>query len=340
MSRSRAGKMERRGITTFNKEKFTTAIDFFLEAINLEPGNPRFHYNMSLALAKLGELRTAMRYLKQCMSLRKENPRAMRLLEYLLDLNDKRATAKIPPEELEWIGDLLEERSFFINHVDLYPQLDDFMNFLEHPMDITRYSPSPLTLKSKDLDGNNHPEIEIKNTRIGELYMLNMISRWGYRHLALINLDSLSREELLQYLANNYTGLPEDEKIAALIWCFGVGKQLYEDADYRDASEIFEFLVGLEPDRIAVLFQCANALRDSGELDLVTRSIMYYKRIITIHSSNPLAWQNLAVSYAIMGDFQRELFCLKKAAFHGSSGIDHGRIAYLETITASRDPFS
>jgi tetratricopeptide (TPR) repeat protein len=315
----------------FYHGEFNEAIDLFLESILASPSDPRMHFNLALALAKLGENLVALDVLKKGLDLDPHDKQALKLLAILYAIMKKGDKTAPGMQALAWIGRFVKDKDFLANYVDedsaspiVELIITSAMHYTYHP-------------KENCVGTRNNRDLTYTNTAQHDAYSGSIVM--CYAHLSLPCLAGNDSGDVMSYILDNYETLADDEKGTGLLWVFEQGRRRYEDADYREASRILEGLVAVEPTNLAILFYCGKALRDSGEMELVLHSIDYYKRILQLNYENALGWYDLSLSYAILGDLQKEMFCLQRAFDLGHSRQDYDRIAYLESITAPKDPF-
>ncbi|MHA1681417.1 MAG: hypothetical protein ACTSUE_10435 [Promethearchaeota archaeon] len=338
MSGENARELGQQAIKLFLEKEYESSLESFVRASTINCSDPIPYFNLSLALAKLGDLENALLFIEKGLEIDPYDRKALKLLAILFHIYKKQNPGEASMAEIRWIARYLDKKDFFMNYLEMYEAKSDYSHLLtDH---------APLNYNVKMWDSKNQVGIvaervhlEEMNVKVPDIYRQPTISSWGYRFLGLVEMTSFTNAELIEYLGKSYENLPESEKIIALIWIFNLGKKLYENADYKEASEILEFIATLEPSNIAVLIQCGNALRDSGEIELIKESLKYYKQIINEFYDHSLAWQQMAYSYAMLGDFQKELYCLIKTREIGNISIDHGRIAYLERIAYPVNPF-
>ncbi|MHA1791577.1 MAG: hypothetical protein ACTSVI_02965 [Promethearchaeota archaeon] len=331
-----AWELESKAINKFKSGDYRDALYLFIEATSIDCSDDKLYYNLSLALAKLGDVKNSLFFLRKALEINSHDKNFLKLLSFLINAYRKQNPDDKNFNNLDWVRQYLKLKELFVNYFDFLMQDGLYDRYSRNYLVYSHVFLSRREGKLPSPFGSSSFE---KNDFVDAIFYLSKVTIWGYRYLALRPLDSLSEIKLVDFLERNYRDLPENEKMKALIWAFSKGKKLYDNADYEEAGKIFEFLVKLEPINIAVLFQCGKTFRDSGVEPLVKKSIEYFKRILRIYYHNPLAWMDLAISYAILGDFQRELFCLKKAYESGHPHVDLGRVAYLEKITAPVDPF-
>ncbi len=315
----------------FNRGEFREAIDLFIQSIQTSPSEPRMHFNLALALAKLGENIVALDVLKKGLDLDPHDKLALKLLALLSDVVKKADRATLGMQTYSWIGRFLKDKDLLAN----YPDGGIAGSVVDAILASVAGSVYSSGRVGKGPGRKRDPAIA--NTAIIDAYRGSI--SMCYAHLSLPCLSGNAPDEVMDYVLGNYEGLIEDEKGTGLLWVFERGRRLYEDADYTEASRVLEGLVAAEPTNLAILFFCGKALRDSGEMDMVQRSIDYYKRILQLNYENALGWYDLSLSYAILGDFQKELFCLQRAFDLGHSKQDIDRITYLQGISSAVDPF-
>ncbi len=318
-------------IERFNQGGFPDAIELFLQSIQASPSDPHMHFNLALALAKLGENMVALDALKKGLDIDPHDKQALKLLAMLHNFiknNDKYIQN---PQTLSWIGRFLKSKDFLAN----YPDLVAASRVIEAIISSTTVF-HHFAGEFHGRQGQNRATAFANSMQLdypsGGIVMC-------YAHLSLPCLSGNAPDAVMQYILDGYESLAEGDKGTGLLWVFELGRRHYEDADYREAARVLEGLVAAEPTNLAILFYCAKALQDSGETELVQRSLEYYKRILQLNYDNALGWYDLSLSYAILGDFQKELFCLHRAFDLGHSRQDIERINYLQEITAPEDPF-
>ncbi|HME55287.1 MAG TPA: tetratricopeptide repeat protein [Candidatus Lokiarchaeia archaeon] len=328
-----AWQLENDAIDRFNAGEFDSAIELFYKTTSMAPENAQLHFNFALALAKLGETKVAMDIIKKGLEIEGHDKQALRLLSILYeDLKNSEQNIR-DITGIEWIGRFLKVKDLYLNYMDLDQGIIDM---------IVTSETEQLDLAELQLvDGKTYVEEAsepIMNDAIHEFLPLTLAP--CYKHISLPSLDVNKFNDVMDYIVSNYNDLLEIDRSFALIWMFGKGKNKYDEAEYEDAANIFEAMAVAEPTNIAILFYCSKTLRDSGDMDMAQRSIDYLKRIIQLNPENALAWYEVSLSYAIIGDLQKELFCLQRAFDLGHSKEDFDRIMYLESITAPVDPFS
>jgi len=335
LSGTNAWNYEAEAIDKFNTGAYAEAVDLFYKTIELSPQDSRAFFNFSLALAKLGETYAALDMLKKGLDLDQNDKQALKLLTILFEEIKDTAENLHEMIEIAWIGRFLKDK-------DLLANLIDSMNF-KPAIDIyfangTDFLHAEGTKRVVNAIVAGRPPIKIQNRDFPNSYMAPLLT-FCYKHISLPCLLEGAIEHIVKYIEEHYEELLESEKSVAIIWAFNQGKKKYDEAEYETAALIFEGLGIVEPTNLAILLYCGKALRDSGDMDLVNRSIDYYKRIIQLNEENALGWYDLSLSYAVLGDFRRELFCLRRAYDLGHSREDISRITYLESITAPEDPF-
>jgi tetratricopeptide (TPR) repeat protein len=332
MNATDAWQLETDAISKFNAGEYDVALELFFKTTMLAPENPQLHFNLALALAKLGETYPALAVLKKGLEIEDHDKQALRLLSILYAV--LKETHQNPREiiGIEWIGQFLTVKDLYLNYLDsTHRIIEDFLDEEAELAHVIAWpSAEQLFIDSKDL-GNN------KNEIVHELASRPLVA--CYKYISIPCLVEAEVKSTMKYVVANYVDLLEADRSVALIWLFGKGKNKYDEAEYEDAAGIFEALATVEPTNIAILFYCGKTMRDSGDMDMILRSIDYLKRIIQLNTENALGWYDLSLSYAIIGDFQKELFCLRRAYDLGHSKDDIARITYLESITAPVDPF-
>ncbi len=316
----------------FNHGEFHAAIDLFLQSIQASPSDSRIRFNLALALAKLGENIVALDVLKKSLDLDPHDKPALRLLALLYAIVKKSDRTILGTHVFSWIGRFLKDKDFLANYPDgtiassvvdtIIKSMEGFAYIAEYERGEPGRKRDPTLMNAVHIDAYR-----------GTISMC-------YAYLSLPCLSGNTPGDVMEYVLNNYESLVDEDKGTGLLWVFEQGRRLYEDAEYTEAARILEGLVAAEPTNLAILFFCGKALRDSGDMDLVQRSIDYYKRILQLNYENALGWYDLSLSYAILGDFQKELFCIQRAFDLGHSKQDIDRITYLETITNAQDPFA
>jgi tetratricopeptide (TPR) repeat protein len=315
----------------FNHGEFREAIDSFVQSIQASPSDPRMHFNLALALAKLGENIVALDVLKKGLDLDPHDKVALRLLALLYAIVKKGDRNALGTQSFTWVGRFLKDKDFLANYIDGV--------VASRVVDAIIVSMAGFAYVAGGMRGEpgRKRDAALANTAIIDAYRGSITM--CYAHLSLPCLSGNAPDDVMDYVLSNYEGLADEDKGTGLLWVFERGRRLYEDADYSEAAHVLEGLVAAEPTNLAILFFCGKALRDSGEADLVKRSIDYYKRILQLNYENALGWYDLSLSYAILGDFEKELFCLQRAFDLGHSRQDIERITYLEGITFAKDPF-
>lgn len=333
MNATEAWILENDAITKFTAGQFNEALELFYQTTTIAPGNAQLHFNFALALAKLGETIAALKILKKGLEIERYDKQALRLLSILIeDLKNSDQDIR-DIAGIEWIGRFLKIKDLFLNYLDSEQLIVDL--FLSSEID---------SLYMKDWQSTDDKSItsevsnKLKNNVIHEL--LSSPLKLCYKNISLPCLVGSEISDIMDCIVSNYDDLLDSDRSVALIWMFGEGKKKYEDADYEEAAGIFESIAAVEPTNIAILFYCSKTLRESGEMEMIQRSTNYLKRIIQLNPENTLAWYEISLSYAIIGDFQKELFCLQRAFDLGHSKDDFARITYLESIAAPVDPFS
>ncbi|MFX0102641.1 MAG: tetratricopeptide repeat protein [Candidatus Hodarchaeota archaeon] len=334
MSSEDAWSLEKIAIDKFEGGSYEESLNFFEKASSLNASDPRIYFNHALVLSKLGDTSSALEILKKGLELDDKDRNAVKLLSILVDFYCKEGRGKDYLDKFIWVRKYLKIRDFFLNYSGFSDLERQYLNFFNQP-NLDFYAPLVDIIR----EGKPKNKIFYLNTANHYMYYVSNEVNWIYEYLVLVNLEKMNMEDLLDFLSRNYNELPDNEKGKALIWCFSKGKKLYEDADYEESALLFKSLVDIEPENLTVLFHAGKAFRDSGELHLIEESTVYFKQIIELHYENIMAWYDLSLCYAMLGDFGRELFCLRKAREFGSTMVDAGRIEYLEEIGFSTDPF-
>ncbi|MEX2680982.1 MAG: tetratricopeptide repeat protein [Candidatus Sigynarchaeota archaeon] len=316
----------------FNHGEYREAIDLFLKSVEASPSEPRMHFNLALALAKLGENMVALDVLKRGLDIDPHDKHALKLLSFLHSVTKEGHYDAKTMQKYSWIGHFLKTKDFLANYI----------NFTIARSVIDAILASMSTFPYPKVESRGKPGQTRARTLVNTIQLDTFVGDicMCYARLSLPCLSGNKTDDVMKYILENYENLTEEDKGTGLLWVFEQGRRYYEDADYSEAARVLESLVAVEPTNLAILFYCAKAMRDSGELELVQRSLDYYKRILQLNYENALGWYDLSLSYAILGDFQKELFCLKRAFELGHSREDLDRITYLEGITAPVDPFA
>ncbi|MHA1697960.1 MAG: tetratricopeptide repeat protein [Promethearchaeota archaeon] len=322
----------------FDNHEFDDSLHLFRSASRINESDHRIFFNHALAAAKLGLYSEAIEMLERGFKLKDNDPNAIKLLKQVILSWDMPGDGASIIKKLKWIENYFDMKIFWLNST-LRPKMSSLIDGFLSINDKLSYSNDFST--EKKIEGTNAGTGLKKNDDdVGVALYSEAIDRSSsYRHLMLPDLENLTLKQILDFLSKDYKGLTPDEKTKVMIWLFSKGKKLYDDSDYERAADIFRFMAKLEPEHIAVLLNCGIALRDSGDMKLIRESVTYFKQILEINYYNNVAWFDLAISYLMLGDFQRELFCLKKAWELGNSRVDLGRIAYLEKITHPVSPF-
>ncbi|MBN2154390.1 MAG: tetratricopeptide repeat protein [Candidatus Lokiarchaeota archaeon] len=318
-------------IERFNQGEFPEAIELFIQSIQASPSEPCLHFNLALALAKLGENLVALDVLKKGLDLDPHDKQALKLLSVLHTITKQKDWDARSAQSFAWIGRFLKSKEFLVN----YPDVTDADRVIAAI--ITTTTAFPYAAGHAPVSRGRRVAMPPANAVQLDVYAGGVVMCYAF--LSLPCLSGNAPESVMDYILGSYECLADDEKGTGLLWVFERGRRHYEDADYQEAARILEALVAVEPTNLAILFYCGKALRDSGEVELVNRSLDYYKRILQLNYENALGWYDLSLSYAFLGDFQKELFCLKRAYDLGHSKQDIDRITYLEGIVAPVDPF-
>jgi tetratricopeptide (TPR) repeat protein len=324
--------LENEAIRAFEAGDIESALDLFLRAADGAP-DPRIHFNLALAFAKAGSLVSALEALEAGLELEggDGDRQALKMFDFLyraLCEEDFACAEQLDPRLLA----RLHGKYTFTNFGD--PTAKDAIEAIFRESCCDTYPPD-----IPHSDTPNSPVAFEKNASFGEEREFTVAFDASYRYMALPVLDSYSLDEIIEFIQDRYNSLPESEKATALLNLFARGKRLYEDSEYAEAARIYEALADVEPENVAVLLHCGRALRDSGELDLIERSVGYFLRIVQLNNESAPGWYDLSIAYAILGDFRKELFCLSRAIDFGHTRSDFSRVAYLQTITAPEDPF-
>jgi tetratricopeptide (TPR) repeat protein len=323
--------LESEAIRTFESGNLEAALDIFARAAEAGPHDPRIHFNLALALAKTGWIVSAVQALEAGLELDGGDLQALKLLEFLyrtLCIADVACADQLDPQLLA----RLPKRYAFTNFGDWIAR-----DAIETIFGESCCDPYPPAIPGSDGPGST--ATFGTNATFGEEREFDVVFDASYRYMALPVLDSYTPEAIIEFIRDRYESLPDGEKATALLSIFARGKRLYENSDYEEASRLYEALADVEPENLAVLLHCGRALRDSGDLDMVQRSVTYFMQIIQLNTENATGWYDLSLAYAILGDFRKELFCLSRSFDLGHSRSDFSRIAYLRTITAPEDPF-
>nr|MDO8088831.1 tetratricopeptide repeat protein [Candidatus Sigynarchaeum springense] len=316
----------------FNHGEFRNAIDLFLKSIEASPSEPRMHFNLALALTKLGENMVALDVLKRGLDIDPHDKQALKLLAFLHAVIKESHYGAQAMQKYSWIGRFLKTKGFLTNYLD-FAIVNDIVEAINASM--TGFPCIKVEFHARHSQERTQAYVNTTqlDTFAGGIIMC-------YAHLSLPCLSGNTTDDLINYILENYESLADEDKGTGLLWVFEQGRRHYEDADYNEAARVLEGLVAVEPTNLAILFYCAKALRDSGEIEQIQRSLEYYKRILQLNYENALGWYDLSLSYAVLGDFRKELFCLKRAFDLGHSKEDIDRITYLQGITAPEDPFT
>jgi len=333
VSATDAWQLEDEAISKFNDGAYDGAIELFYRTTSMAPNDASLHFNFALALAKLGENIVALNVLKKGLEIDGHDKQALRLLSILFaDVRTSDQSLR-NMAGIEWIGHYLKIKDLFLNYLDSgNPDVDLILSSADDDLHENDWQSLDVVDQDKKVSSN------LKNHVLQDFQPIPLES--CYKYISLPCLAGNKVDDIMGYIVSNYDDLLETDRSVALIWVFGKGKKKYENADYEDAVSIFEALATVEPTNIAVLFYCSKTLRDSGDMDMILRSTEYLKRIIQLNPENALAWYEISLSYAIIGDLQKELFCLQRAFDLGHSKQDIERIMYLESIAAPVDPFS
>mgnify|MGYP006289753567 CR=1 FL=1 len=321
-------------IQKFESGEFEQSIELFETAVRNKTVDAKLFFNYALALGKLGEIDQALDKLHNSLKINPIDGDSLKLLKILVAIWKKRNFSIRIGAELEWAREFLKDKDFFANYAEL-PFFKLILSEYFQKEKIPHYNSLEVT-KSKTIAVKS----KMKNKFILFEKLFYIEANWpSYAFLVLPSLSKLKFYELKSFIEEDYPALPENEQSYALVWLFGKGKKLYEQADYEESSRLFESLVKVEPVNLAVLFHCGKSLRDSGDLKLIEKSTLYFKKILKLNFQNPLAWHDLSISYAILGDFRKELFCLERAYEFGYSKEILERLVYLQQITAPINPF-
>lgn len=321
-------------IQRFERGEFSAAIDLFLDAIRADAGNPPMHFNLALALAKLGESEAALAAIKDGLDINPHDKQALKLLGMLHAIIKKAREKDARPGPVPaWVGRYLKSKDFMANHHDGNIAGPIIASMLASPESF-HHVIEALHGKGGRVDRQVGP---FMNKAQLDLYHGAIVM--CHASLSLPCLSGNDAGQMLSYILDHYETLDDADRGTGLLWVFEQGRRKYENADYTEAARILENLVAVEPTNLAILFYCGKALRDSSEPEMIERSVEYYKRILQLNPENALGWYDLSLSYAMLGDFQRELFCLQRAYELGHSRQDADRITYLQGITAPQDPF-
>lgn len=71
---SKANAHNTEGIKHYNKEHWDKAHEHFMQAVEADPQSAEAHYNLALALDKMGQHQDAAKHFKQAADLGKDNP--------------------------------------------------------------------------------------------------------------------------------------------------------------------------------------------------------------------------------------------------------------------------
>ncbi len=331
--------IENDGLGRFKAGNHGEGLLLLEKACSLDNGtDAKLHFNLALARAVTGDTFGAFAAMKRGLEIQSWDKEALRFLALLYDDWKKSNTGKQVPGDLAWIGSyirVIESRANFIEQPTVQSIIQSIIDgalVREHVLHGSEFTVvrASLPFKPNQLDNESY------NTYAQERPLFCSC----YRYLLLPSLDDLFTTAHLVHLLKVYGDLPEDEKETFIAWAFNEGKRRYEEAEYLDAITIFEGLAGIEPTNIAILIYCGRALREAGAAEEIERSVPYFKAIVQLNDQNALGWYELSLSYALLGDLRKELYCLQNAYNMGHSKQDINRILYLQGIVAPEDPFA
>src|SRR5271157_149729 len=110
---------------------------------------------------------------------------------------------------------------------------------------------------------------------------------------------------------------------------------LYESAQYEQSLLLYSTILTYFPEDLEALFNTGFCQRELGDFH---DSETTFKHIIELFYDNAYAWHNLALIYAMTGEGDKELYCLRKAREFGYF-VDFHHTASLELKFIARNPF-
>jgi tetratricopeptide (TPR) repeat protein len=114
-----------------------------------------------------------------------------------------------------------------------------------------------------------------------------------------------------------------------------IAQGLYESAQYEQALLLYSAFVDHFPEDLESLFTIGFCHRELANFE---ESEKIFKHIIELFYDNAYAWHNLALLYAITGEGDKELYCLRKTREFGYF-VDVHHLASLELQVVARNPF-
>jgi tetratricopeptide (TPR) repeat protein len=113
----------------------------------------------------------------------------------------------------------------------------------------------------------------------------------------------------------------------------------YVSKQYENAIKICNKFLGRFPDDLEILFTLGFSYHDSTEQNHLELAEVAFKLILESYYENGYAWFNLAMIYQELSEYDKELFCLKRALSFGYPA-DNARIELLVADYKPVDPFA